>query len=141
MLALFALLVLLIKGGLAGSLIVGQKVLPWLLLASYLALVADLMVLLPLTFIRIVRPWVGLGFVISSYVFGLTGWFMGLLLTWALWGGHAVFIGLCFLGVGVVPMAMLATLFKGMWPELGMLILAVVLTFGIRLLGGVLAEA
>ena len=66
---------------------------------------------------------------------------MGLLLTLALWGVLAVIIGLFLFGVGVVPIAMLATLFNGMWLELGLLFLAVILTFGCRLLGIVLAES
>ena len=65
---------------------------------------------------------------------------MGLLLTWMLWGGFAVMIGLFLCGVGVVPMAMLATLFSGMWLELGLLFLAIVLTFGTRILGIVITE-
>jgi hypothetical protein len=65
---------------------------------------------------------------------------MGLLLTWMLWGGFAVFIGLFLMGIGVVPIAMAATLFKGMWAELGLLVLAVVLTFGLRTLGITLTE-
>jgi TPR repeat protein len=39
------------------------------------------------------------------------------------------------MGVGVVPIAILATLFNGMWPELDVLVLAVVLTYSLRLLG------
>jgi hypothetical protein len=36
------------------------------------------------------------------------------------------------LGVGVVPIAMLATLFHGQWSHLGELIVLVILTFGSR---------
>jgi membrane protein YdbS with pleckstrin-like domain len=86
------------------------------------------------------RPWAGLGFFISSYIFGLTGWFMGLLLTWAIWGGVVVIIGLLFMGIGVVPLGMLATLFNGMWLELGLLTFVLILTFGLRTLGMTLAE-
>lgn len=62
-------------------------------------------------------------------------------LTLALWGVVAVVIGLILLGVGVVPIAMLATLLNGMWAELGMLAVAVVLTYGFRTLGAALADA
>lgn len=131
MLALLALPVLFIVGGVA----IGEKILPWLMLLSILTLGFNIVILLPLALIPPTRPWAGLGFFISSYVIGLTGWFMGLLLTWMLWGGLAVVIGLVIMGVGVVPIAMLATLFSGMWAELGLLTLAVVLTFGLRILG------
>lgn len=69
---------------------------------------------------------------ISSYVIGLALWVWALILTYVLWGLWAVVIGLFFMGVGIVPIAMLATLFKGMWPQLGQLVLGLVLVFGIR---------
>src|SRR5438046_9731864 len=56
---------------------------------------------------------------IVSYVFGATLWVWSLLLTYTLWGGFWLFIGLFMAGVGVVPLAMIATFFKGMWAELG----------------------
>jgi hypothetical protein len=117
---------------------IGEKILPWLVLLSILAIGFNVVILLPLAIIPPTRPWAGLGFFISSFIFGITGWFMGLLLTWILWGGLAVIIGLFIMGIGVVPIAMIATLFNGMWLELGLLFLAVVLTFGLRILGYVL---
>jgi hypothetical protein len=135
-LALLALPALFIFGGIW----VGEKILPWLMLLCILALAFNIFILVPLALIPPTRPWAGLGFFISSYLFGLTGWFMGLLLTWTLWGGCAVVVGLFIMGIGVVPIAMLATLFEGMWLELGLLILAVILTYGLRVLGVALAE-
>jgi hypothetical protein len=41
-------------------------------------------------------------------------------------------IGLFMMGVGIVPIAMSATLFKGMWNILGQLVILTVLTFGTR---------
>jgi len=110
------------------------------MLLCILALAFNIFILVPLALIPPTRPWAGLGFFISSYLFGLTAWFMGLLLTWILWGGCAVVIGLVILGIGVVPIAMLATLLNGMWLELGLLILAVVLTYGLRVLGMAITE-
>jgi len=135
-LALLALPALFIVGGIW----VAEKILPWLMLLCFLVLAFNIFILGPLALIPPTRPWAGLGFFISSYLFGLTGWFMGLLLTWILWGGCAVVIGLFIMGIGVVPIAMLATLLNGMWPELGLLILAVVLTYGLRVLGMTLAD-
>jgi uncharacterized protein YacL len=61
------------------------------------------------------------------------------IVTYALWGGFGLFIGLMLGGVGVVPLAMLATLFKGMWSVFGELILMIVVTVGTRMLGLFLA--
>ena len=53
----------------------------------------------------------------------------GLLLTLSLWGLGAVFIGLFMAGIGVVPIAMLATLLKGMWAPLVQPALLTIMTF------------
>jgi len=111
-----------------------STILPWLMRLCVWAFAFNIVILTPLALIPPTRRWAGLGFFISSYVFGLTGWSMGLLLTLDLWGVFAVVIGLFLLGIGVVPIAMLATLFNGMWIELGLLVLAVVLTYGLRTL-------
>ena len=114
---------------------VGEKIYPWLAGVYGLTFGVVIFVLLPFAFFRKTRVVSGIGMMISSYVFGLTLWVWGLLLTYNLWGFFAVFIGLFIFGVGVVPIAMLATLFKGMWPTLGDLVLLTVLTFGTRFAG------
>ncbi|MEJ1973025.1 MAG: hypothetical protein WDM96_11370 [Lacunisphaera sp.] len=45
-------------------------------------------------------------------------------------GRFGLFLGLMLGGIGVVPLAMLATLFKGMWAILGQLALIALITFG-----------
>ena len=124
---------------LLGALWVGDKALPWLMLFGCFVLLIDLLILVPLAIIRSTRLVASIGFVISSYVFGVTGWFLGLLLAWGVWGLVGIIVGLCFLGVGVVPVAILATLLHGMWLDLGALVLIVFLTFGSRFLGIFLA--
>jgi hypothetical protein len=46
-----------------------------------------------------------------------------------------VIIGVLMLGVGVIPIAFIATLFRGMWRPFIELLLSVVLIFGCRALG------
>lgn len=111
-----------------------ERLLPWFVLASFLALGFLLLVLLPLAAFRRSRTFASIAMLIVSYVFGATVWMEGLLLTMALWGTFAVVVGLFFMGVGVVPIAMLATLFKGLWGRLAELVVLTVLTFGTRFL-------
>lgn len=125
---------------LVGAEWLAEAILPWLMMLCILGLAFNILILVPLALIPPTRPWAGLGFFISSYVFGLTGWFMGLLLTLDLWGVFAAVIGLFILGIGVVPIAMVATLLNGMWMHLGVLSLAVILTYGLRVLGLTLTE-
>jgi hypothetical protein len=49
-----------------------------------------------------------------------------------LWGYGGLIVGLVFAGIGVVPVAFLATIFNGYWHQLGELVFATVLTFGTR---------
>jgi len=123
-----------------GGVWLGQKVYPWLVTISEITLGITLFVLLPLSFIRRTRGFASMSLMVASFVFGLALWVWGLLLTYHLWGAWAVFLGLFLLGVGVVPFAMLATLFKGMWPQLGELVALTVLVFGLRAYGFYVAQ-
>lgn len=125
------IIALFIKGGVWLS----AKLYPWLLVIMAWTMVIAFVILLPLSIFKKNRGVVGLGMTIASYVFGGTLWIWGFLLTYSLWGGAALLIGLILIGVGVVPIAMLATIFKGMWSTLGQLVLLLVLTFGTRALG------
>jgi hypothetical protein len=71
---------------------------------------------------------------ISSYVFGLELWLRSLLFTYILWGGFWVIVGLAFAGVGVLPMALLATGFAGYWDVFLWLCIGMVTTYGSRIL-------
>jgi len=139
--AMFVTMLLLPALFLVGALWVGEKILPWLGLLSMLALTICIFILLPLSMFKATRAAAGSLFLWMSLIFGLTGWFLGLLLTYSIWGILAVVIGLFMLGIGVVPIAMLATLLNGMWPELGLLVLAVILTFGCRIFSAFLIES
>ena len=110
----------------------GAKVYPWLVSISLITLVVTVLVLFPLSLIHRARGFASVSLLIASYVFGLSLWVWGLLLTYHLWGAGAVFLGLFLFGIGVVPIAMLATLFNGMWPQLGELVILTVLVLGVR---------
>lgn len=99
----------------------------------------DLLILLPLSLFRGLRGFTGGAIFISSYIFGLITWLLSFVLTWALWGGWAVVIGILLFGGAVVPFALLATLFKGMWEPFFSVLGLFVLTFGARIGGIVIA--
>jgi hypothetical protein len=61
--------------------------------------------------IRRTRAFSAAGLMIASYVFGACLWITSLLLTYELWGTIAVIIGLAVVGIGIVPVALLAALF------------------------------
>lgn len=120
---------------------VSAMILPWLMLLSLAAWVIVVGVLLPLAILRATREVSRVGLLVASYVVGTTCWMMGLLLTLEIWGYLAAFLGLLVLGVGVVPIAMLATLRNGMSDLLFALVLLTVLTFVCRIVAHLLAES
>lgn len=116
-----------------GSAWASSKLLPWLSVLTWIAFGLVVFVFLPLAIPRATRGFSSVALLISSYVFGATLWMEGLLLTLFIWGLGAVFIGLFIAGVGVVPIAMLATLLKGMWWPLIELVLLTIMTFASRI--------
>jgi hypothetical protein len=128
---LWMLGLLLIKGGVWLS----ERITPWLFSISWGVLAFAFLGFLPLCASKETRGVGGLGLHISSYAFGATLWFWSLLLTYTTWGWIAVIIGLLIAGVGVLPIALLATAFKGEWAIFGQLLLLTVATFGARFLG------
>lgn len=138
--ASIAIILILIALFVHSSVWLGDKIHPWLVKISILLLVVVIVILLPLAIFSKTRSLVGGIMIFASWVFGATLWVSGLLLTYHLWGAFAVFIGLFLLGVGVVPFAILATIFSGMWSDLGELVLLIILTFGTRFIGASLVE-
>ncbi len=117
------------------------KLLPWFSVLTWIAFAIVVLILLPLAIPRATRGFSSVALFIASYIFGATLWMEGLLLTLAIWGLGAVFIGLFLMGVGVVPIAMLATLLKGMWIPLVELVLLTIMTIGSRVGAMSLAES
>jgi len=108
------------------------KLLPWFSILTCITFALVVFVILPLAIPKVTRGFSTVALLIASYIFGATLWMEGLLLTLLIWGAGAVFIGLFLAGVGVVPIAMLATLLKGMWGSLVELLLLTIVTFGSR---------
>ncbi len=112
-----------------GTARVSSMLLPWFAILTVLVVGLDVFVLLPLAIPRGTRRFSSIAMFVSSYVFGITLWMEGLLLTLHIWGLGAVFIGVFLAGVGVVPIAMLATGLNSMWIPLAELVLLAVATF------------
>ncbi len=117
---------------LLGSVWVSTKLLPWFSVFTWIALGLIVFVFLPLAIPRATRGVSSVALLVSSYVFGVTLWMYALLLTLTIWGIVAVVIGLLIFGMGVVPIAMLATLLNGMWLRLVELVLLTVMIVATR---------
>lgn len=93
----------------------------------------SIVVLLPLCAWRKTRSSAAGWLLASSYVIGLTTWFLGAGITFASFGWFGLVIGLLVLGVGVVPLGIMGAFFKldanGL--ATSMLVMLIV-TFGMR---------
>ena len=130
-LGIIFLAILFIKGGVWLSI----KILPWLSVVMWLVFMLDIFIILPLWMFKKTKGISAIGLVVSSYIYGLTLWLWALLVTYAIWGTVAVFIGLFLFGVGVVPIAVLAAAINGEWGTISSITLLLLLTFGSRILG------
>ena len=109
-----------------------SRLLPWFSVLARIAFLLVIFVFLPLAIPTVTRGFSSIALFVASYIFGATLWIYGFLLTLLIWGVGAVIFGLIIAGIGVVPIAMIATLLKGMWRQLIDLVLLTVMTFGCR---------
>src|SRR3989442_872812 len=96
-----------------------DKVLPIITLIVGTAFWVLLIVGSPFLFFKKTRPWPLVGWVYWSYGLGLTLWLMCLVNVLQTWGVVAAIIGVMMAGVGVVFIAIIMALIKGMWGDLG----------------------
>lgn len=126
-------------GLLVGAAKFSVYILEWTVPAFLITLLISL-VLLAFSLIPSLRGFSAVGIMYASLVFGAVLWIWGMSYTYMAWGLLGVMIGLIFLGVGVVPVAMLAAVVDGDWNTLGLFFVAIVVTFGSRGLANWLAE-
>jgi len=120
---------------LRGVLWIGEKALPFLINFTNIFAAISVFIFIPMTFLKKTRMWGGFALQLSSFLFGLTLWIYSALVVYMLWGFFGLFIGLFLAGVGVLPVAALASLFNGEWLIIVNLVYMIILTFGARFLG------
>lgn len=112
-----------------------EKISVWLYLLSLDLFLVDIVILLPISIFKKVRRITGKMISISSYIFGFAMWFLCAILTFYYWGPAGLIIGLVLIGIGVVPMAIIACIIAGAWSSIGMVLLGIALTVISRMLG------
>lgn len=122
------LLVLIIKG----SAFIGALFLPLLVALVFPFAAFTLVVLLPMAVFPRTRPAAAGIMYVGSFLYGLTAWLIGFIVTLKYWGVFWVIIGLVLAGVGVVPMGLLATAFAQDTTAFWSLLVLTVLTLGTR---------
>jgi hypothetical protein len=120
---------------LKGGAWLGEVLYPWLSRIFGVVFWVFVLILLPLALFRKTRSFSSTSIYVASFIFGAYLWITSFLITYDVWGLIAVIIGLFIVGIGVIPIAMLASLLHGEWSTLGQLILLLILTMGSRILG------
>jgi len=118
-----------------------EYILPPLISIGWICLGIIIVILLPLSIFKKLRVFTGTTIYILSYAFGLLSFLLSLLTTWFLWGGFWAIAGMAMLGGAVVPFALLASGFKGMWSLFFSIIAVLVVTWGARFVGLMIAQS
>lgn len=117
---------------------VSEATLPALNYATVIALI--IIFLLPLSVFKTTRFISTWGFLIASFIFGIDVWMYGFLVTLHFWGVGGVFVGLCLVGIGVVPLGMIAAALHSSWDVVVGLAFGIAMTYGTRMLSFYLAH-
>lgn len=125
---------------LKGSVWLSETALPFFKEAASIGFYVILLILLPLSLIKKLRGITGSLIFLASYLFGITVWLWSVLVTYTLWGWFGLSVGLFIMGIGVLPIAILAAMFKGMWSLAFSLVIMIAITYGARVLGFYIAE-
>lgn len=127
----FLMLGLFISGGAW----LADKVLPALFIFAVGVFIFNVLVCIPLAFFRGTKEFSGKAFFLSSYFYGVLLWLGCLVVTFKLWGWFGIVIGLILLGVGLVPIAIIATIIAGLWGVVLHIIVLIVVVWLTRTAG------
>ncbi len=131
LLAIVILISFFIVLAIEGGFIVSKMFFPLLNNLSLVAFLASVIIFFPLSMISSKKNIAKTGFVVTSYILAATLWTLSFIVSYNTWGVVGILIGLFFFGVGVIPVALLATLMTLQWHlllQLMLLFMAVYLT-------------
>ena len=117
-----ALLVMLLRG----TPWIAENFYPWTVQAAKVALFFVVPTCSVLAFFRKGRGIGGLGLVLSSYVIGFSLWVWSLIVAYALAGVFWIIVGLLFVGIGVIPIAMVAAALNAQWSVAGQMLIGII---------------
>jgi hypothetical protein len=111
---------------------VSGHILEYLSTFNNIVTVLCIVLLMPLTLFRKTRIVPAHGLYVASFVFGVCVWVYGFMVTYEIWGGVGVFIGLMLGIVGIVPLGIIAAVWHSEWMIVAELIYGLTLTYGAR---------
>ncbi len=128
-LVLFLLSVLFFRGSMSKWGVV--LIFPVVNVVARVTLAACVLVLAPCAIFRRTRMFSAIGLQAASYVFATTTWLFAFMVLSALWRLPGVIAGVVLGVVGVIPLALIAAISKGLWqPEAELISLGLMVTIG-----------
>lgn len=107
-------------------------------------LAAFVLIVIPISLVLAIfkktRGFGATGLLISSYALGLNLWLSSLIMAYVFAGTFWMIVGLLFGGIGVVPIAFIATLLSSEWLIAGQIFSMAVIVYGVRALSFYLSE-
>jgi hypothetical protein len=91
----------------------------WIIIAVFVVLCC------PLIIPKKTRVVAGVIIGIAAFAMMFVAWSNGFVITYAHWGSTGIIVGCIIMGVGIIPMGVLAGLFSGDWFNLVMLIVQI----------------
>jgi len=107
-----------------------RMLLPLLIVVSYLLIIVFLVGFLPATFIKYLRPSLGVYCGLMSHALGLSTWLMSFFYVMKVFGFLGIFFA--FLFQFLAPIAVLGAILKGSWHMAGHLLLWISFTYVMR---------
>ena len=106
---------------------------PLILLILLLAFTSMFLVGLPLTLMKKTKFTGAQIMFFTSYIFGLILWIICFMYSLMFFGPFITFIGLAFVGIGVLPIAIVGFILNGYWTHLLILAILALITYGSRI--------
>lgn len=118
---------------------IAENIYPFVNAISGIALIIAVPLSLILSIFKRTRGIGGAGLFISSYAVGINLWVWSLMVAYSLAGVVWLVVGVLAGGVGVVPIAIIASLLKTQWRVAVQILILVVVVFALRGFGAYLA--
>ena len=119
---------------------ISENFYPWTVQAEKIALFFVVPTCSVLAFFRKGRSIGGLGLLLSSYIIGFSLWLWSLIVAYTLGGVFWMIVGLLFVGVGVIPIAIVAAALNAQWAVAGQMLISIIVVHTLRIVGDLLIK-
>jgi len=124
-----------------GAAWVSERILPVVNMIVTLSLMLIILLSLVFAWFRKTRRWLGVAMTLWATLCLFDLWMYSLLLTMAHWGKVWTIVGLFFFGVGVIPMALISSLFSRDWVNVATIVAMCILFVIAHIIGTDFADS